>query len=82
MQQEKELRMTDQRKDELDETIVDLGFKSFMAQPTHKKLISMVPGVEGQPELLMTLLRSAYDQGAAIGQIALTLAVIDARHKL
>ena len=81
MQQEKELRMTDQRKAELAETI-DLGFKSFMAQPTHKMLISMVPSVEGQPELLMTLLRSAYDQGAAIGQIALTLAVIDARHKL
>ena len=64
---------------ELNQTL-ELGFTGFMGQAVNKMLISLVPATEGQPEVLTTLLRAAYDHGAAMGQIAITMALIDTKN--
>ena len=42
------------------------AFDRFMSQPTTKLMFSMVPPTE-PPELLATLVRSAFETGATIG---------------
>lgn len=46
----------------------DAGFSAWMRKPETKLLLSMLPGSTQPPELVATLLRSAFDAGAGSGQ--------------
>ena len=64
----KELQLTDK-------TMEDQHFSEWLASPTNKMLLSMVPEMS-PPELLTTLLRSAYEYGvhSGAGQAAAAIA--------
>lgn len=46
----------------------DSDFNSWMRRPEVKLLLSMLPGSTQPPELVTTLMRSAFDAGATCGQ--------------
>lgn len=57
---------TESRRDLMDK-LLEQGFKAYMSRPEVKMLVSIVPALQ-PPELLQTLLKSAFDSGTLFGQ--------------
>jgi len=54
--------------------LFDKGFELWMARPETKLILSLVPAIE-HPDVLRTLLRSAFDAGGQVGDTAAMLQV-------
>ena len=55
----------------------EVAYQDFLGKPETKILLSMVPAFE-PPELMQTLMRSAFDAGSAQGTVSVMMELIGA----